>query len=95
MLYAVGCTMAVMEDTNQLGVKTIYIVGGSKARYYTKEEVYEYLKENPHSIQVDIPPFPYLIPLKSRKGKKYVRSEPSHFPNDNLLNLLKTPKYED
>ncbi|MCI6004752.1 MAG: DUF3892 domain-containing protein [Blautia sp.] len=55
--------------------------------YWKKAEVYDFLKRYPKSIQVNIPPYPFLIPAVSSTGEKYVRSEANHTSADNLLKL--------
>ena len=52
-----------------------------------KSEVYDYLNQNPRTIQVAIAPYPYVIPALSAYGEKYVRSEANGTSRDNLLNL--------
>lgn len=55
--------------------------------YFKKADIYDYLKRYPKSIQVNIFPYPYLIPAISATGEKYVRSEANDTVTDNLLNL--------
>lgn len=68
-------------------ISEIYIEGCDNPGYFFKSTVYDYLKNNPNSIQVNIYPYPALIPALSTYGEKYVRSEPNDTPNDNLLRL--------
>ena len=56
-------------------------------RFAKKSEVYDYLNQNPRTIQVAIAPYPYVIPALSAYGEKYVRSEANGTSRDNLLNL--------
>ena len=68
-------------------ISQIYIAGCEKEGLYEKDLLYDYLIKHPRSIQVGIFPFPYLLPVKSRNGKKNVRSKPDRVENDNLFNL--------
>lgn len=67
----------------------ILVTGNLHTLFYTpaKESLYDYLKKNPDYIQVNIYPYPNLIPALNSKQEKYVRSEPNDTPNDNLLKL--------
>lgn len=58
--------------------------------FIKKEKIHNYLLEHPGSIYVNIWPYPYLQPMVSRTGEKYVRSEADSTKADNLLNL---PRY--
>ena len=60
-------------------ISEIYIEGCTNPGFF--------LKSNPCSIQVNIYPYPSLIPALSSNGEKYVRSEPNDTPYDNLLKL--------
>lgn len=66
-------------------IDSIYLE--ERRTYWKKEEVYDYLRLFPRSIWVNLYPYPYLIPVLSAKGEKYVRSEANNTENDNLLNL--------
>lgn len=68
-------------------ISDIYIEGCNDPGYYPKSEIYDYLKRNPNTIQVNINPYPNLKPVLSTYGEKYVRSEPNDTPSDNLLKL--------
>lgn len=68
-------------------IDQIYLTGAEKEGYYKKEILYDYLKENPGSIYVNIFPYPDLVPVLSANGEKYVRSEPNDTTSDNLLSL--------
>ena len=59
----------------------------STGTYWKKETVHEYLRTFPKSIQVNIFPYPYLVPVTSQLGEKYVRSEANNTTEDNLLKL--------
>lgn len=71
-------------------IDEIYIEGCSNPGFFTKASIYDFLKKNPGAIQVNIYPYPNLIPALSSNYEKYVRSEPNDTPNDNLLKL---PRY--
>lgn len=68
-------------------ISEIYIEGCTNPGYFSKACLYDYLKKEPGSIQVNIYPYPNLIPVLSSNQEKYVRSEPNDTPNDNLLKL--------
>lgn len=70
---------------NVQDIDSIYI--DAIGTYWKKAEVYDYLKQFPKSIQVNIFPYPYLIPAISVLGEKYVRSEANDTVMDNLLKL--------
>ncbi len=74
-------------SNNLTEIDQIYVVGASEEGFYSKEVLHEYIKKNPGSIQVDIWPYPILIPAVSMFGEKYVKSEPNAFGTDNLLRL--------
>jgi len=75
-------------SSNQLvEINEIYLTGCDEEGYYKKASVYDYLKEHPNTIQVNIWPYPELIPEVSVKGEKYVRSTPDSTGKDNLLKL--------
>lgn len=59
----------------------------SAGTYWKKERVHDYLKMFPRSIQVNIFPYPYLVPATSQSDEKYVRSEANNTTADNLLKL--------
>lgn len=54
-----------------------------------KENLHDYLKNNPRAIVVNIPPYPYLIPAISSSREKYVRSTPDIHKYDDLMDLPK------
>lgn len=68
-------------------IDAIYIVGCNNPGYFKKAVLHDYLKNNPGTIQVNIPPYPNLIPATSCYGEKYVRSAPNGAAVDNLLKL--------
>lgn len=71
-------------------ISEIYIEGCTNPGFFDKSVLHDYLKSNPNSIQVNIYPYPNLIPATSANGEKYVRSAPNDTPYDNLLKL---PRY--
>ena len=87
--------MAVIKNnkTGMWEVRTYYkdLTGARKQKtkrgFAKKSEVYDYLNQNPRTIQVAIAPYPYVIPALSAYGEKYVRSEANGTSRDNLLNL--------
>lgn len=68
-------------------IDQIYIDECTNPRYYHKATLYDHIKQHPKSIQVNIYPYPNLLPALSSNGEKYVRSEPNDTPFDNLLKL--------
>lgn len=71
-------------------IDMIYITGCQEEGFFPKATLYDFLKTNPESIQVNIYPYPNLQPIVSSNGEKYVRSKPDSTGLDNLLNL---PRY--
>jgi hypothetical protein len=76
-------------SNNLLEIDCIYLTGTTKNGFYTKASVYDYLIKNPGGIQVDILPYPILIPMISPAPnyEKYVKSTPNSITGDNLLSL--------
>ena len=73
------------NSRNVQDIDSIYIdVFGT---YWEKAKVYDYLKQFPKMIAVNIPPYPNLIPVLSSLGEKYVRSVANTTETDNLLRL--------
>lgn len=68
-------------------IDAIYLEGCNKPGFYKKEDIHEYLKGHPRTIQVKTWPNPYLIPAVSIRGEKYVHSSPNRYLHDNLLDL--------
>lgn len=76
------------ETSNDLlEIDSIYITRGELQGYYKKDFLYDYLKKNPSTIQVNIDPYPDLIPALSSNSEKFVKSSPNATSNDNLLSL--------
>ncbi|WP_410173086.1 DUF3892 domain-containing protein [Desulfovibrio desulfuricans] len=78
-----GCS----NSYNALEISEIYIEGCDNPGYYEKGVLHDYVTNNPGSIQVNISPYPNLVPATSSRGEKYVRSEPNDTQHDNLLKL--------
>lgn len=78
-----GCN----SSNNLTEIDKIYLEGCKEDGYYYKSAIYDFLKKNPNSIQVNIYPYPNLQPLINQNGEKYVRSEPDYTGKDNLLKL--------
>ncbi len=74
-------------SNNFLEIDSIYLTGLPDEDFYKKEIIHNYLIENPGDIQVNIYPYPDLIPATSARGEKYVRSESNNLTQDNLLRL--------
>ena len=75
------------NSNNLLEIDSVYISGCTNPGYYKKEALHDHLQKNPGTIQVDIPPYPDVIPAISVNGEKYVRSSPNNSSTDNLLCL--------
>jgi hypothetical protein len=75
------------NSNDLLEIDQIYITGCTNEGYYKKAVLHDHLKANPNSIQVDIFPYPNLIPAISSNNEKYVRSSPDGTTTDNLLKL--------
>ncbi len=80
-----GCN----SSNNILEIDSIYLTGCTEERFYKKSILHDYLVTNPGSIQVNISPYPDLIPMTSPAPhyEKYVKSAPNNTLVDNLLNL--------
>ena len=78
-----GC----QHSQSLLEIADIYVVGYMKSAWYPKEVLHNHLTKNPGTIQVNIAPYPDLIPWKSPYGEKYVKSTPNAYASDNLLML--------
>lgn len=72
---------------NLLEIDSIYIESSTDSGFVEKEDLYDYLKGHPGSVQVNIYPYPNVIPALSSRGEKYVRSAPDAYGDDDLLDL--------
>ena len=86
----IGCA----QSNNTTQISEIYVEGCTNPGYFAKESLYDYLKKNPDSIQVNIYPYPNLIPaLSSNQEKKEVCRIIRFFlmgkitPSDRMLDL--------
>ena len=68
-------------------IDSVYVEGCTNPGLFKKEVLYDYLQEHPNTIQVNIHPYPNLIPQLSKNNEKYVKSEPNGSGRDNLLCL--------
>lgn len=75
------------KSDNLLEIDSVYITGCTNPGYFKKETLHDYLKKNPKTIQVDIWPYPNVIPATSINDEKYVKSSPNSSNKDNLLCL--------
>ncbi len=89
MMYATKIRMLPGYYHSQLPeeIDEIYITGCTNPGYFKKHILHDFLKENPGSIQVNLYPYPEVIPATSPYGEKYVRSSPNAWTHDNLMNL--------
>ena len=78
-----GCA----NSNSTVEIAEIYVDASKNPGFFEKGALHDYLKTNPNSIQVNIPPYPNLVPAVSSGGEKYVRSEPNDTTHDNLLKL--------
>jgi hypothetical protein len=78
-----GCN----SSSSLLEIDSIYLTDAKENGYYKKAIVHDYLKDNPGTIQVNISPYPKVIPVVSTNGEKYVKSSPNASNKDNLLSL--------
>lgn len=74
-------------SNNLLEIDSIYLTGAQEDGYYTKAAIHDYLNDHPGTIQVNIYPYPNVIPAVSTNNEKYVKSSPNSSSNDNLLSL--------
>lgn len=75
------------SSNNLLEIDSIFLTGCKEETFYKKEALHDYLEKNPGTIQVDIYPYPNLVPQKSVRGEKYVKTEANSSTHDNLLSL--------
>lgn len=75
------------SSNDLLEIDEIYVEGCSNPGFFKKEILHDFLRKNPHTIQVNIYPYPDLIPAVSVNREKYVRSTPDNTTRDNLLRL--------
>lgn len=89
MIYVIKTHMKTGKHYSQdlLEIDSLYLEGLDKPGFYKKEDIYDYLKSYPNSIQVKVYPYPNVIPAVSVNGEKYVKSSPDRFNKDNLLSL--------
>ncbi len=89
MMYATKIKMqrGCYSSQSLLEIDSIFIEGCTNPGFFKKEGLHDFLKRNPGTIQVNIWPYPNVIPATSSKGEKYVRSTPNDYTHDNLLDL--------
>ena len=75
------------SSSNLLEIDSIYIECCNNPGFFKKNVLYDFLKENPGTIRVNIWPYPNVISAISSRGEKYVRSTPNDYTHDNLLDL--------
>jgi hypothetical protein len=75
------------SSQNLIEIDEIYIEGCNNPGFFKKANLHDYLKDHPGTIQVQISPYPNVIPATSSRGEKYVRSSPNDYSHDNLLDL--------
>ena len=75
------------NSNNLLEIDSIYISDSAENGYHKKETIHDYVRNHPNSIQVNISPYPSLVPAISSKGEKYVKSANNNTTEDNLLRL--------
>ena len=77
----------IAQGNTLIEIDSLYIEGCTQPGWYTKSKVHDAVKSNPGSIQVDIYPYPDVIPAVSNQDEKYVKSSPNENTYDNLLKL--------
>ena len=89
MIYAIKIKMRPGSRTSQslTEIDSIYLSGLPAPGFYPKENIHDFLKRSPGSIEVGISPYPTVIPATSINGEKYVKSTPNTLGHDNLLSL--------
>lgn len=75
------------NSQNLLEIDEIYLEGCNTPGFYKKEDIHDHLNNYPGTIQVNIWPYPNVVPATSAYGEKYVRSAPNSSQHDNLLSL--------
>lgn len=75
------------NSNSLMEIESVYLNIPGNENFYPKETIYDYLRLSPNSIQVNIDPYPMLMPALSRNGEKYVKSAPNDTTADNLLKL--------
>lgn len=77
------------ESKKLTEIDAIYLTGCDKEGFYKKDVVHDHVKASPGSVQVNIAPYPNVVPATSSAPnyEKYVRSEPNDTTSDNLLKL--------
>lgn len=75
------------HSKNLLEIDSIYIESSTDSGFVKKEDLYDYLKGHPSSVQVNIYPYPNVVPALSSRSEKYVRSAPDAYGDDDLLDL--------
>lgn len=76
-------------SNNLLEIDSIYITACDNPGFFKKAVLHDHLEKEPGTIQVDIYPYPNVIPVtgSSPNYEKYVKSTPNSHTNDNLLSL--------
>ena len=75
------------QGNTLIEIDSLYIEGGTQPGWYKKAYIHDTVKSKPGSIQVNIYPYPDVLPAISNKGEKYVKSSPNENTFDNLLKL--------
>ena len=75
------------KSDNLLEIDSVYVTECTNPGYYKKEVLHDHLKKNPGTIQVDIWPYPNVVPATSVNNEKYAKSSPNTSNKDNLLCL--------
>ncbi|WP_260198703.1 DUF3892 domain-containing protein [Lacticaseibacillus paracasei] len=89
MIYASKIQMNTGKEHNNelISIKSIYLEGLTESGFYTKESIYDWLKNNSDiEVRVKIEPYPRVQPA-IWKTTKYVKSQPDDTGLDNLLKL--------
>ena len=92
MIYASKIKMkpSCYHSNNLLEIEEIYLEGCKRPGFYSKADIYDFLKTNSGTITVKLYPYPKLVPALSVYNEKYVKSAPDQYLTDNLLRLPRT-----
>lgn len=75
------------SSDNLLEIDQIYLEGCLDEKFYFREAVFGFVKENPGLIQVNISPYPDVMGEVGTNGEKYVHTQLDDTKTDYLLKL--------
>lgn len=68
-------------------IDLLYVRGEGLDGYIGKEVLYDITKDRPGAVRTGQYPYPIVLPAKSARGQKYVRSKPDRASTGNLSQL--------